>query len=1464
MTGLKLSDLGAKVGDVEVDFSEIGTNEGIDFVDLLNLQQKQKQEIKEIIWKKYLGGERLNADDCYCLDIETIYSALNAYVKVITLLDTKEKRIYFFTWGSKVVEVERIEKNVRAHGFEVEFKEFETEREMLEAFVEHVKAKPKAFLGHNVAHFDLSLIAARLRYYGIKGLRFYGYRVGSGSVERYLYFTYEIKEDAEGEELKDEDEKREVENRFLIVDTLYIARTLQIPGSLKELAKDSPFSKKEIDYTEYEKPELSYDAVIYAIYDVLSLPYVYRDLMARVEGVVDKLKIEKRASVQCYEHAWEKGSGTIAGAFLKHLIGRVSDDIDDWNAAYLGGLTRTWRTGKHKPKNGKQIRYLDLTSAYPFSIVKQGLLDIYAGNAEFFRDVSFDEDVYNDLIFSSLLLCKVKRGVEIFVELDVEKPEIGEEWNVSNRFSISYIRSFDKGKKVADISHSFGILKAERGDEVILTKVEYEINKLLNPDFEKCVSPIRILYGARAKSREESMEYIELYRMRKKLKKEGDPAQVGFKVLLNSVYGKTAQNVEEFFTKSIPAAITGFVRYQIMAIVIKALQLGMDVFYSDTDSLYAAGSERQLKALMDYANKLNEYPKELFGEDNLKDEGENIICFLSVKRKRYAKIVEKEDGSIVIYVKGGSYTDINWRHLLLYLVLLTNRFTIEGIQKALQEKDFPEELPKLDEEFVEKFRKLAERVYREYTGKDLKEIFPQLNRSAKITLLRNFHAGKLGYHKESFQHRVLRAWEFEAYNRFLKLHGYDTLERLKEVFWSLVDLYHERAKAEKEGNRKVSKWQEFYNLLKEELSEEGYGEWIAESGESERFAYHFRKLAKRLGMKDINLKDTRFYLNLFEKLREYWDLRELVSSIAPKSVEINDFDNSYIGDWINSLDNEIYSLEDELLALLKELEGLREKYPMPKAYIGVFFGVYNKGERLDNGKRKVVNQLAEKMEEIAKEFFDGEKAEKQALKFVEELEGLFYSNQYLFDEPKDYDILKDESFDLRYELYQSMPEVIPVIRAKDYVAILTTPVEIDTVEFRMKEGIWIRKLEDNKDKRAITNAAMKEHCGIPGYVRGIKSKPVSFRLRVVDLYNVESIEILRDKKEYANVTLFLSYIGGLFSKFRVNKFRMLAGKEENEWQINIFEAYWAAYRLSKLLHKWLEKKFEKYGVKIELPPFTHVYQTDISQQVDEDFFWDISMEAMRIARELKRAKQRGSPRIVWEHSDGKDLTVIEFTNSLALKVYDKAASAMNKIASEKMTDYERRYFKKEAEQGWRAEQSFVAERSLDVAISYCFVLNAIDCRSYFELLRNWDKIVNRRINTVYKNKIMKVSFSSRVRGWFSFGRDKVEVLFEAGQILIGWESQVMFDRGNVEKVALGESFPLAPLEGRGENLFAVGKHAPPTWLRGLKLKIGFYDRLGLVFWEFEREDWEKLNDERVNVREFEWLKDYHAPLLTRF
>jgi hypothetical protein len=55
MSGLKLSDLGAKQGDVEIDFSEIGENSGIDFVDLLSLQQKQKQEIREIIWKKYFG-----------------------------------------------------------------------------------------------------------------------------------------------------------------------------------------------------------------------------------------------------------------------------------------------------------------------------------------------------------------------------------------------------------------------------------------------------------------------------------------------------------------------------------------------------------------------------------------------------------------------------------------------------------------------------------------------------------------------------------------------------------------------------------------------------------------------------------------------------------------------------------------------------------------------------------------------------------------------------------------------------------------------------------------------------------------------------------------------------------------------------------------------------------------------------------------------------------------------------------------------------------------------------------------------------------------------------------------------------------------------------------------------------------------------------------------------------------------
>ncbi|AGK60973.1 hypothetical protein Asulf_00969 [Archaeoglobus sulfaticallidus PM70-1] len=1347
---LSLDDLNARQGNFEIDFDG---NSGISLTDLpFN---------RKIETKRYLDSSRwFPIDQAYVLDIESY--RLNAKVRSIQLYDIEKKTVHFFAHAEIDEAVKaRIYEEIKGYGIELNFYLFNSEKELIESFFEFLRKNPKHLIGHNIAHFDLGLLNQKRQKYKIEGFRFFAHNVGAGEKEVRLYFSYSV----------DNDSKRvPYDERFLIVDTLYISFTLNLPSRLADLALDSPFPKKEIDYSEFEKSLLGYEAVIYSIFDVLSIPYVYSELKNRIYDLtLQYLKVEEKSSQLCFEHVWEKGTGALAEAYLRKLIGRVKPFVSDHQTKYFGGITRDWVNEKVFPSDGRVIRNLDFTSAYPFAVAYQGVLDILNGDFEEYVDVKFDEEIYNELLYSAVLRFKAKKTMYVIIEVDREKDKIKtvngkKQWDISNAFGIGYIRSFDGMEKVQDMQHEFAFLKVQRGEHFILTKAEYEMNRAFNSDFDKFVLPLKIEYGLTATRKDKSLEYLSLYGLRKELKKKGDPSQVAYKVLLNSCYGKLAESEGEWYNKACASAITSFVRAMLFKCLMKAKELGVQVLYSDTDSMYVKATEKQIRLLQDYSNKLNPLPKELYGEDNLKDEGENIICFFATKRKRYTKVIENEDGSITVVIKGGSHRDITWRHILLNLCLLTGEFDEERIKEVLANKEFPDyfHFNRTD------FESLCRTIYEKYKGKDLSEVFPELKtKRAIITLSRMINLRRKSSYKEGLYHYyAVQAWQNEVWRRDLLEHGYDEYDRFLELKTYLSDL---KAEKKKYDRLKTSKWQQFYELLKNELYDESYGEWFADSGIAEEYAYYFRQLAKRLNFTVIDLKNNRFYLSLFEKLKEYSDLRELINSIS--SVVVEDYQDP--GEYLAYLDDEIYNAETKLKELEAKLKRLEKEVKKEKPYIGLFFEVW-KG--------------------------------------------------YRFEENYD-DILEDSVFSLNYELYAVQPKIVPVIFNRDYMDALFKPLEIDTIAFILREGINLQRL-DNISKKKFTKACY----GLPhnGKVRhdALADYALHIRLRLNGYKELDDIEVLnKDKKAYANTELFLTPQRIFYGAFRINKWRML------EEQTDIFKVYYVAIKLQNLMRQFIEDQFRKNGVEVEIPRFSICYQIDVSQKSDENF-----------AFEVYKAKW-GKPFYTWSINKTQGL---QLTKYLEWTIYPKAESVKQKLEHEELTEKEKEYFLKEAEEGWRSEIKFKLKRNIDIVLSYAYVFNALDHKSLLEFVKQSDSYYNGVMNAFRKVKTVEVKLSTRYNGIFIFGRDKVKVM---------WLSCVLIE-GHILKSSIGKQpFDLDPLEGHG---FGV-EQRPPQNATGqdfdgfINVKLKGKERLGCI-WQIRQDDKEFVNFEVKEMNRIEKLE----------
>ncbi|MBU0665862.1 MAG: DNA polymerase II [Nanoarchaeota archaeon] len=229
-------------------------------------------------------------------------------------------------------------------------------------------------------------------------------------------------------------------------------------------------------------------------------------------------------------------------------------------------------------------------------------------------------------------------------------------------------------------------------------------------------------------------EMIErLWKARDELKKKDDQTgSYAIKVLMNSMFGVMANPVFRFYNNKIANAITHFGQHFIKFATKKVEELGYEVIYGDTDSIFVnldvKNYEEAKKVGIDIQNKINNFfnnhiIKEYGCENFLELEFEKVYKrFLMPKargseqgsKKRYAGLLIKDNKEQMDFV-GLEFVRRDWTKLAktFQLELLKKIFRKEEVAKYIQ--TFVKDLKKGKHDDLLIYRKAIRKNLDEYT-----------------------------------------------------------------------------------------------------------------------------------------------------------------------------------------------------------------------------------------------------------------------------------------------------------------------------------------------------------------------------------------------------------------------------------------------------------------------------------------------------------------------------------------------------------------------------------------------------------------------------------------------------------------------------------------------------------------------------------------------------------------------------
>lgn len=120
-----------------------------------------------------------------------------------------------------------------------------------------------------------------------------------------------------------------------------------------------------------------------------------------------------------------------------------------------------------------------------------------------------------------------------------------------------------------------------------------------------------------------------------------DIRQKAIKILTNAFYGYTGWSAARWYRKECAEATTAWGRHFIKQAIKRAEEMGLEVLYSDTDSLFIRADMQTTKRASEFADAISEdLPLELDVENHYK------VIFFTEKKKRYAGLTA--DGEIII------------------------------------------------------------------------------------------------------------------------------------------------------------------------------------------------------------------------------------------------------------------------------------------------------------------------------------------------------------------------------------------------------------------------------------------------------------------------------------------------------------------------------------------------------------------------------------------------------------------------------------------------------------------------------------------------------------------------------------------------------------------------------------------------------------------------------------------------
>ncbi|MGC9076355.1 MAG: DNA-directed DNA polymerase [Conexivisphaera sp.] len=185
---------------------------------------------------------------------------------------------------------------------------------------------------------------------------------------------------------------------------------------------------------------------------------------------------------------------------------------------------------------------------------------------------------------------------------------------------------------------------------------------------------LRRLLDERSRAREEEARYPEGSSERKVL----DAKQRALKRIANATYGYTGWSGARWYAPHVAAAITAKGREVISSVISKAGEMGLEVIYGDTDSVFVSHDERKVRELLRWV-------EESLGLEVKLEKIYRGVLFTEAK-KRYAGITEDGELDVVgLEAVRGDWSEVAKRAQMDVLEVLLREESPERAEETARE-----------------------------------------------------------------------------------------------------------------------------------------------------------------------------------------------------------------------------------------------------------------------------------------------------------------------------------------------------------------------------------------------------------------------------------------------------------------------------------------------------------------------------------------------------------------------------------------------------------------------------------------------------------------------------------------------------------------------------------------------------------------------------------------------------------